>query len=149
MPARLNAALAFMIARLTWLLLLVLALDVHAACGGGNVILAGRVITADGSAVSDALLTLTWEVRGKLEDPYFSSVDPNGDFKVRIPFDSYSGRKLLGGDICNGRLNYVRMCVSAPRFLERCVSVTASDFGASQNIVLDLIQLRGLKHSIA
>ena len=133
-------ALAFMIARLTCLALLLVALDGRAACGDGNIHLVGRVTSRNGSAVPNAFLTLTWEVRGKLEDPYFSPVDSNGEFRVVIPFDSYSGRKFLGGDLCNGQLKEVKLCVSAPRFIEECKSVTGSDFGNVQNIILEPIQ---------
>ena len=85
------------------LLCLTSAFAAHGKCPSSNYIAAGKVVLEGGQAAKGATVGISWTEHGDPAGPVIGTTNSLGMYRIRIPFQIYSGEDA-DGDMCNGKL---------------------------------------------
>lgn len=87
-----------------------------AQCPLAEITISGRVVDAAGRPVPNSRIAAVWTERAAGEVSNQRDTNDEGDFSMRIPFDTFSGRTFLGEARCEATLGQVTLTVTSPGY---------------------------------
>jgi len=78
----------------------------HGKCPASTYIVTGKVVHESGQPARGATVGISWTERGDPAGPLIGTTDSLGMYKIRIPYQIYSGEDAAG-DKCTGTLTKI------------------------------------------
>lgn len=118
-------------------LLALLAMPAMAQCPLSEFSITGRVVDVSGQPIPKARISAQWLERAAGEVSNQRETDGDGNFSIRIPFDTFSGRTFLGEARCEAALDRVTLTVTSPGYRPRVEEVNPSALTAGLSLILE------------
>jgi hypothetical protein len=113
------------------------AMPAMAQCPLSEFSITGRVVDVSGQPVPKARISAQWLERAAGEVSNQRETDSEGNFSIRIPFDTFSGRTFLGEARCEATLDRVTLTVTSPGYRPRVDVVDPSTLTAGISLILE------------
>ena len=88
------------------LLSLIAVSSAHGKCPASTYVVTGKIVNEGGQPASGATVGISWTERGEPAGPAIGTTNSLGMYKIRIPYQAYSGEDAAG-DRCNGKLTKI------------------------------------------
>ncbi len=92
-------------------------------------------VTTKNSPIADATIQANWVERGSNMSSS-AYTDRNGQFELKVLFDSFSGRTLLGREKCEAKLTSVKLKVVKTGYKTKNVKASFKQGKSESNIAL-------------